>query len=277
MLTRRQFLGGTAALLASVPAAYLYATRVEPFWPEVVRRPLAVEGLPKALCGTRLVQASDLHAGDRVPTSYLVDAFDLVASLRPDILVLTGDLTDSGRAIPAGAAYEHLPRGRLATLCVLGNHDYGRDWGEPERAADVADLLASRGARVLRNEVADIEGLAVVGLDDLWAGRFKPAEVLARVAPNAPAICLSHNPDTADLPGWGGFSGWILAGHTHGGQCRPPFLEPPQLPIANRRYSAGAFDLGGGRHLYVNRGLGFLTQARFNARPEITLFELARA
>ena len=55
------------------------------------------------------------------------------------------------------------------------------------------------------------------------------------------------------------------------------FLPPPLLPVKNRRYTAGAFDVGPGRRLYVNRGLGHLIQVRFNVRPEITLFTLDSA
>src|SRR5207249_9777558 len=92
--------------------------------------------------------------------------------------------------------------------------------------------------------------------------------------PAKPSLVLCHNPDTADLPVWRDFRGWILAGHTHGGQCRPPFLPPPLLPVANRRYTAGEFQLDGGRKLYINRGIGHLLPARFNVRPEITIFRL---
>jgi predicted MPP superfamily phosphohydrolase len=49
------------------------------------------------------------------------------------------------------------------------------------------------------------------------------------------------------------------------------------LPVRNKRYTAGAFDVGPGRTLYVNRGLGFLIQVRFTVRPELTLFTLTRA
>jgi predicted MPP superfamily phosphohydrolase len=35
--------------------------------------------------------------------------------------------------------------------------------------------------------------------------------------------------------------------------------------------------VGPGRTLYISRGLGHLTQVRFNVRPEITLFTLERA
>ena len=71
--------------------------------------------------------------------------------------------------------------------------------------------------------------------------------------------------------------GWILSGHTHGGQCKPPFLPPPIIPVKNKRYTAGEFDLGDGRPLYINRGLGHLIRARFNARPEVTVFRLRAA
>jgi hypothetical protein len=88
---------------------------------------------------------------------------------------------------------------------------------------------------------------------------------------------LSHNPDVQDLPIWNGVRAWVLAGHTHGGQVKPPFLTPPILPVKNKRYTAGTFDVGPGRTMYINRGLGFLVQVRFDVRPELTLFTLTRA
>jgi len=97
---------------------------------------------------------------------------------------------------------------------------------------------------------------------------------LAALDPRRAALVLSHNPDTVDEPGWGEYEGWILAGHTHGGQCKPPFLPPPLLPVQNRRYTSGEFALSGGRKMYINRGVGHLLRVRFNVRPEITLFHL---
>jgi predicted MPP superfamily phosphohydrolase len=92
-----------------------------------------------------------------------------------------------------------------------------------------------------------------------------------------PSLALVHNPDTADRPVWGNYKGWILCGHTHGGQCKPPFLPPPLLPVSNRLYQAGEYALAGGRRMYINRGLGHLLQARFHVRPEVTIFSLQRA
>ena len=58
---------------------------------------------------------------------------------------------------------------------------------------------------------------------------------------------------------------------------KPPFLPPPLVPVANRRYTQGAFDVGSGRHLYVNPGLGYHRRVRLNVRPEITVFTLLAA
>ena len=132
------------------------------------------------------------------------------------------------------------------------------------------------GITMLRNRLCEIEGLQVIGLDDLWAKRFDPSQAFADYDDRRPAIALSHNPDTVDLPAWGRYEGWILSGHTHGGQCKPPFLPPPLLPVLNRRYTQGEFSLSGNRSMYINRGVGHLLSVRFNVRPEVTLFELRR-
>jgi predicted MPP superfamily phosphohydrolase len=132
------------------------------------------------------------------------------------------------------------------------------------------------GVRVLRTEVASVRGLDVVGVDDLWARRADPAYALRGRSAEA-ALVLCHNPDALDRLPWTGYRGWVLAGHTHGGQCKPPFLPPPVLPVRNPRYAAGEVALADGRRLYVNRGLGHLLRVRFNVRPEITAFTLRPA
>ena len=275
-VTRRQFLytSGSAALGAA--GAGVYTWTIEPHWLEIVRRALPVHGLPSALAGKTLAQISDVHVGPRVNDDYVVGVFARVAALRPDIVVLTGDLVSYHDGIfeQMERVYRHFPKGRMATVGIPGNHDYGAAWAQPEVADLVVATARELGITMLRNEVHEIEGLQIVGLDDLWAKRFEPARALARFDDRRPAIALSHNPDTADLPVWDGFEGWILSGHTHGGQCKAPFLPPPLLPVRNRLYSRGEFRLSGNRTMYVNRGVGHLLSVRFNVRPEVTLFEL---
>lgn len=276
--SRRRFLSAAGAASASA-AVGLYTWRVEPHWLEVVRRPLPIRGLPAALHGRTLVQLSDIHVGPRVDDDYVLDTFRRVAALAPDIVAVTGDYVSYHPRVfeQAGAIYRSLPKGRLATVGILGNHDYGPGWAHPELAQQLVDLLQPLGITILRNAAADVSGLRIVGLDDLWAHRFVPDRVLGAGASSDATVVLSHNPDTADLPRWNGYDGWILSGHTHGGQCKPPFLPPPLLPVQNRRYTSGEFALDGQRRMYISRGVGHLLHVRFNVRPEVTLFTLTPA
>ena len=281
-MNRRDFLKLGAIAGASTAAGIGgYTWLIEPHWEQIVERELPVASLPPSLVGARLVQLSDMHVGPRVDDEYLVSALQRVAALRPDIVVVTGDFMSirydkPTRDLELGQlrhVLSHLPRGRLATLGVLGNHDYGRNWAEREVAARVVAEAERAGMRVLRNEVATVNGLDVIGVDDLWARRSDTKRVLAARTSNA-ALALCHNPDAMDELPWGDYKGWVLAGHTHGGQCKPPFLPPPLVPVRNKRYTAGEIPLANGRRLYINRGLGHLIRVRFNVRPEITAFAL---
>ena len=255
-----------------------YTFGVEPHWLEMVERPLPVRGLPAALAGRRLVQLSDLHVGTSVDSEYLIESLRRVAEVEPDIIVITGDLISyegPGELTRLRRVLAALPRARLGSVAVLGNHDYGERWAQAEVAEQVMEELARVGVRVLRNEAAEVGGLRVIGVGDLWANRFHPLMVASELAADSASIVLCHNPDAVDLDGWSGYAGWVLAGHTHGGQCKPPFLPPPMLPVKNRRYTAGEIDAGNGRTLYISRGVGHLLGVRFNVRPEITVFTLA--
>jgi predicted MPP superfamily phosphohydrolase len=269
---------------------------------------MALENLPRALEGSTLLQLSDLHVGPRVSSDYLIETLDRACELAPDFVVFTGDFVTYRSAEvyrELARVMRHTPNGKLGTIGALGNHDYGFVWRHIEVADEISRVLADVGVRVLRNEVHMIDGLQFAGLADVWGPEFGAHAVqrkIRRVLPNGmevvgqappggreagaaleslvrglPAIVLAHNPDVQDLPIWDGVRCWSLAGHTHGGQVKPPFLPPPVLPVKNKRYVAGEYDVGPGRTLYINRGLGHLTQVRFNVRPELTLFTLRRA
>jgi len=280
---RRQWLKRAAWGIGAVGAGVAIDTFFfEPHWLEIVQRELPIDALPAHWEGKSLVQISDVHAGGRVSDSFLIRSFDQVAAFAPDVVVVTGDFVTFGRdgLLPAEQArrvYAHLPRGTLATLGIPGNHDYGPTWRDPVAAGNVQEILADYGLRMLRNESIDVEGLEIVGLDDLWAGRCDGRTAFSDSNQRGARLALCHNPDAADRDLWEGFQGWILSGHTHGGQCKPPFLPPPLLPVSNRRYTAGEFNLADGRKMYISRGLGHLLPVRFNCRPEITIFRLTSA
>lgn len=279
MLSRRRFLTASLAAVGSGCATGLYAWGWEPHWLEIVERSLPMPALPKSLVGARVAHVSDLHAGPRVDDAYLIHAFSQLRELSPEIVVYTGDLTDVGTADVdcVRDVFANLPTGSLATFGILGNHDYGPRWSSPDVASRVVTLADAAGVRILRNEVSEVDGLQIAGLDDFWARRFNLRQAMSALNPQQASLVLTHNPDTVDVPGWRPFRGWILAGHTHGGQCKPPFLPPPILSVRNRRYTSGEFALAGDRRLYISRGVGHTLRVRFNARPEITVFHLEQA
>lgn len=257
-----------------------YASFVEPHWLEVIRRRMPVRNLPGELEGATLAHLADTHIGP-VSDAFLGDAFATLSAVEPDIVVITGDLTATyhpGVVDEVKRVSTNLPRGRLATLAVLGNHDYGPEWTDAEHAELVTGAFEGVGIRVLSNELISVAGLQIAGMDDLWSGRFDPGQALAELDPDRAMMALTHNPDSADRAGWDGFEGWILAGHTHGGQVSLPFFGPPFIPVENERYTCGEFELSGNRRMYINRGVGYSSmRLRFGVRPELTLFELHSA
>lgn len=277
-MSRRQFmLLSGVALAGAGTLAWTFA--IEPEWMEITRRALPIRGLPATLAGKTLVQLSDIHVGPSVSDDYVEKVFAQVKALRPDFVAYTGDFTSYHADVyrQTERMYRDLPRGSIGTVGILGNHDYGINWAQPNVAARITDILRAAGVTLLFNESVALGGLQFTGMGDLWAGRFDAPRALASRDPSIPGIVLSHNPDTVDLPGWTGYEGWVLSGHTHGGQCKPPFLPPPVLPVKNKRYSAGAFDLSGRRQMYISRGVGHVMKVRFNVRPEVTVFDLAPA
>ncbi len=263
-----------------------YAFGVEPRWVSVERHELPIAGLGDALVGKTAVQISDLHVGKSVASAYLREQFEYINSLDPDFVFFTGDYLDDGTAwhVEQGEKLlPHFPRGKLGTACVLGNHDFGSS-EEAARANQhntdrLARLFAEHGLNLLSDQTVEFPGLSVAGLRDYWFGQFKrsrAADVIRSVS-DRPAIVLSHNPDTVDLPIWSTYQNWVLCGHTHGGQCRFPLIGAPRLPLENKNYVSGKYELAGGHRMFINRGLGHTARVRFMARPEITVFTLTKA
>lgn len=226
------------------------------------------------------MQISDIHVGNRFDYQYLIESLKQARQFQPDFVAYTGDYVSyetEEQFSQLEEVLQHVVKGRLGTVGILGNHDYGHGWRQPDVANRIEQLLSKTGIHLLRNDQVMYAGLNFVGIDDYWAINFHPEHVMPHVNSAKANVVLCHNPDVCDLDVWADYQGWILSGHTHGGQCKPPFLDPPMLPVQNKRYAAGAIDLMDGRHLYINRALGHLWQVRFNVRPEITVFHLAKA
>ncbi len=209
----------------------------------------------------RVVQISDVHVGSRT-TAFLRRVVAKVNRLRPDIVLITGDLVDL-RALPADI---YTPLGSLdaPVYFVIGNHE--RYIG----ADEVCAKLEEKGVRVLRNASA-IEGeLQLIGIDDA-----EVRDQVPRILPTLPvdpekfSILLYHRPDGFEAASEHGIH-LMLCGHTHNGQILPfNYLVRRVFPRICGRYEHG------GSVLYVSPGTGtWGPLMRLGSTNEVTELEL---
>ena len=259
-------------------------------WLDVVRLDLPLRGLDPAFDGFALAQVSDLHLSPVVWKGFLREQMRHVADLRPDLIVVTGDLITGGYRYARLAAdlLKHVrpmpPHGIVSTL---GNHDYSMHGKRSPREAErrsryFTQVFADRGLPLLKNQVLRVtragatRPLTLVGLDDLWTGRLDADAAFAGVGDGEATICLNHDPKNAKellaYP-WQ----WMLSGHTHGRQLATSRVGRRFNHKRRREFVGGLYPLPGGRHLYVNRGLSYGQRYADWCKPEITLFTLRAA
>ncbi|HPS54518.1 MAG TPA: metallophosphoesterase [Sedimentisphaerales bacterium] len=251
-------------------------------WIEIVELDLEVPNLPVGFEGKRIIHISDLHCSRTVSAKYLNSCVDRVNELDGDIVVLTGDYIThdiSGKFRKKAVDIVAGLKSRYGVYASLGNHDYGIEaFPELSREKSLRFMIRGferKGVNVLRNNShrIDLSGgsLRIVGLGDMWAGDLNAGKAFADVDSDEAVIVLSHNPDSISyLDGYD--AGVVMSGHTHGVGLQ--FSVNRGFSCINKlNYPGGLYDVGG-KKLYVNRGLGRLGRALFNARPEITVFKL---
>lgn len=257
-------------LLAVAPYALsLYGTL---FGARVLRRErvtIPVAGLPGGWNGARIVQLSDLHAGRHVTKERLRTIARRAARLKPDLLVVTGDIVHNAPefARHAAEAIASIPT-RHGIFACLGNHDF---WAGPDA---VERELERAGVQVLRNRGVLLhrsgDGLWLCGVDDPWSGRVDLGSALGGRPEGAATVLLSHQPNTWPRAQELGV-GLQLSGHTHGGQLALLWLHR-SLSLARliTPFVAGLYRAGRS-YLYVNRGAGsVMPMVRLGSRPEVT-------
>ncbi|MCB9592081.1 MAG: metallophosphoesterase [Sandaracinaceae bacterium] len=277
-LTRRELIRTTAtsAALGVGFGASLYGSAFGRHDYDVPEIPVRIPGLRPHLDGYRIVQLSDIHFGTYVGDTERRAAVELVRRARPDLVVLTGDLLDHDAAYAPqlGRLVRSLEGlgARDGVTVIPGNHDYyaGVD--------AVLGTCEAAGATTLRNDGRVLQGgIALVGVDDVWARRNgygggpDLAAALATVPEDLPRVLLCHNPVFFEEAR--GQVALQLSGHTHGGQVNLG-VRPADLVLT---YVSGLYREEGST-LYVNRGFGTAgPPARVGAPPEITVAVLTAA
>lgn len=258
-----------AVLLVMVWGTVLYGSFIETRTLDVVRYDIVLGEDAKTL---RIALLSDMHFGTFRHADWAQMLVDTVNAQEPDIVVLAGDLTSNVAGMSAFTLFAGF-ESTYGTYAVLGNTDYRVG------AVDVRQRVESFGVEVLTNESVgiDVDGTMVrlIGIDDLWYGTPDWDQAIIEVEEGDVTIVASHNPDAAPTAEFYGLD-LVLAGHTHGGQIRLPYIGAvAKLPITiDQRFDEGLFSVGP-TQMFITSGAGESgTRARLFNPPEIAILDI---
>jgi uncharacterized protein len=269
-------LPGTAAYAAVEAADDLVVTQyrpVPPNWP--ARQNLTITVI------------ADIHAGGpNMGLERVRQVVDAGQALNSDLIVILGDYFATHRFVT-----EHVPhaawaaelarlKAPLGVYAILGKHDW---WYDIE---GVRNALANIRMPVLENDAVLLgkpgNRFWLAGLGDQLAiplgrnsfhGVDDLSGTLAKIRTDDPVILLVHEPDVfTTVPPRVALT---LAGHTHGGQIKLPFIEPVWAPsLYGARFAYGHI-VEQDRHMIVSGGLGTSkVPLRLGVPPEIVHVQL---
>ena len=227
--------------------------------PPKVKRLELRRDIPAGLDGFRIVYISDTHVSRTSSRNYLWTVVCRANALRPDVILLGGDLGDlKPEEIHPNMHQLGDLHAKYGVYSSPGNHEYIRGFEE------WLEFLDSVGIESLLNRHVAIEHngarIVIAGVPDearhnrIYEGRELPDldKTLSGAPEDAPVVLMAHRPQFAHA-----YSAYPimlqLSGHTHGGMVAglPAFL----VKLANRGFVSGLYEVNG-MTLYVSSGAG---------------------
>ncbi len=231
-----------------------------------------LEGLENPLT---IYHVPDVHFGIFAAEGRAKEIVKNINEIKPDLVLFNGDFFDSPTALTKEtlAPFKDV---KVPLYFTTGNHDIYV--GLEELKAH----LKGNNITYLENDIINIKGAQIVGLDYLNADEFyvgahssKKPDTIKSLMPklnldkDKPIIVAHHSPVGAKYIEAVG-ADLFLAGHTHGGQLFPGTL------IAKQRfeYPIGLYSLNDMK-IYVTQGIGtFGPPLRLGTDAEATIVKL---
>ena len=228
--------------------------------------------------GMKVVHLSDLHYNRAININKVKNIVNEINLINPDIVVFTGDLIDRDASL-SDSDYDDLANSlikinaKYGKYAVLGNHDY-------KKRDKIINLYNDIGFKYLENDYDIIYGddnsqVFIGGIGNVSYNKDDIDKTLEKIdSENQYRIILVHEPDISDKIISKYNVDLILAGHSHNGQVRLPFIGAIVKPPHAKKYYDNYYNLKGTK-LYVSSGIGVSNvNYRLWNRPSINFYRI---
>lgn len=232
------------------------------------------EKIPLNFHGLKIVQFSDLHYGTTIKEEELKNVINKINELNPDIIFFTGDLIDNSYKISEDE--EKLITKELNRLepnigiyAVRGNHDINDNFENIIKNTNI-ELLNNQNKLLYFNNSST--PIMLIALDDNLKGTQNIDNAFNFEDNDYYKILITHEPDDYDkLPK---NVNLFLAGHSHLGQVRLPFIGSVYNMEGAKKYKEEKYEIDK-TNLFISGGLGTTKiKYRFLDKPSINFFRL---
>lgn len=276
-------------IVVAVCGAIYYSRYIATTGLEVKEYTIKNNKIPDSFHGAKIIHVSDLHYKTTYYKKEVEKMITMINELKPDLVVLTGDLFDKDTKYD-NKDFEELTillskiEPTIGKYAISGNHD--------EQVPEWETVIKNSGFINL-NDTYDtvymnsLNPLLIVGVSSSLNNmkeindRLKPATDYIKSIQgqekknNIPnyKILLLHEPDYIDDIDYSNYD-LVLAGHSHNGQIRIPGIGAITLPEGAKKYYDEHYTLNQ-TELYISSGLGTSTiPYRLFNKPSINLYRL---
>lgn len=241
-----------------------YGFFIEPKLITVKEQKITINNWPNNFNGFKIVHISDIHYGRVFDDESFQKLIDSINEQKPDIVVLTGDLIDKDTKMTTNMANKiskllNKINATTGKYAINGNNDLNFD--------EWINIVTEGGFKDLNNTYDTIykdgySNIFIAGastVEDKLSINDKlktSIDYLNSFEKDGPIykILLLHEPDVIDDMSVNPFD-LILAGHSHAGQVRLPFIGAIILPDGAKKYYDSHYKIENS-DLYISNGLG---------------------
>lgn len=269
----------TLILIILISSLFLYSRYLGPKGLKVKEYAITDSKIPSNFYGLKIVQISDIHYKVTTTKEDLKKIVKEINSLKPDIVVFTGDLFDSN------IKYEEKDFKDLTNILKSINCEIDKYAIKGEDDLDISnyDTIMSDSNFINLNDSYDLiysngnEPILLVGISSNYKNNHiknTMEEIYSKINTEYNySILLLHEPDFINDIDSSKFN-LILAGHSHNGQVVLPFIGGIIKDKYSKVYFDEYYELGNSK-LFISSGIG-TTKYKFRLlnKPSINLYRL---